>query len=378
MSVPKRCTATPNRTIRTAFGAGIAVLFWAAGVSAQSLDPEDQNFWAGAPALDLPLACDFGRGKRCRIAGYVDHDLSEGVSDYQCRGRSYNAEIPQGLGHSGTDLAVLDWKDWADGAPVPVIASAAGVVRNIRDEIADDDQNSGVGSDRACGNAVVVDHGAGWLTQYCHLQKDSVRVKTGDVVAAGQALGTMGSSGWSSFPHVHFAVLRQVGASVVRVDPFTSTTQFETCRRFRSTMWTPSAAEALGYTPVDFIKVGFVGTEPNTRNLLHDLRMEEALSWSEGQDIWVVLYAGGIAQGDLVQMQVLGPDGQTLFDATVKIGDQRYRIFRAGRLKTSTAVTERLAAGQALPTGRFTLRVNVANVAKRIYARKQASAVIAP
>ena len=63
------------------------------------------------------------------------------------------------------------------------------------------------------GRFVVVDHGLGLHTVYFHL--DETRVEVGQRVARGQVLGTVGSTGRATGPHLHFGV--QVGAA--RVDP---------------------------------------------------------------------------------------------------------------------------------------------------------------
>jgi hypothetical protein len=54
------------------------------------------------------------------------------------------------------------------------------------------------------GNHVVLDHGGGEFSMIAHMQKGSVRVKLGDVVAQGQVLGLLGNSGDTSGPHVHY------------------------------------------------------------------------------------------------------------------------------------------------------------------------------
>jgi murein DD-endopeptidase MepM/ murein hydrolase activator NlpD len=56
------------------------------------------------------------------------------------------------------------------------------------------------------GNLVEVSHGGSYVTRYAHAKK--LLVKVGDVVAKGQVVALMGSSGRSTGPHVHFEVLR--------------------------------------------------------------------------------------------------------------------------------------------------------------------------
>lgn len=92
--------------------------------------------------------------------------------------------------HTGIDIMnVLD---------SPIAAAAAGQV-------------TFAGSDRDAsghlvgyGNYVVVAHGGGYMTVYGHL--DKVLVATGQVVGAGEEIGLLGSSGWSTGPHLHFAI----------------------------------------------------------------------------------------------------------------------------------------------------------------------------
>lgn len=54
------------------------------------------------------------------------------------------------------------------------------------------------------GNIVVVDHGAGVFSLYGHMLDRAVAV--GDVVSKGQLLGHVGSTGYSSGPHLHWEV----------------------------------------------------------------------------------------------------------------------------------------------------------------------------
>lgn len=54
------------------------------------------------------------------------------------------------------------------------------------------------------GNTVVIDHGMGLFTSYYHL--DSILIKEGEEVNKGDVIGTVGSTGFSTGPHLHYAV----------------------------------------------------------------------------------------------------------------------------------------------------------------------------
>lgn len=94
--------------------------------------------------------------------------------------------------HQGADLA----------APLgtPVLASADGLV-------------AWAGPLVVRGNVVIIDHGFGVFTAYYHL--DEIGVATAAEITTGRQLGTVGSSGRSTGPHLHWEVL--IGG--VAVDP---------------------------------------------------------------------------------------------------------------------------------------------------------------
>ena len=65
--------------------------------------------------------------------------------------------------------------------------------------------------DTVTGNAVWLDLGQNRFAFYAHLQPGSIRVHEGDVVHRGDVLGSLGNSGNSTAPHLHFHVARGLG-----------------------------------------------------------------------------------------------------------------------------------------------------------------------
>ena len=90
--------------------------------------------------------------------------------------------------------------DFAATAGTPVLASADGVVVKARYQ-------------RDYGRTVEIDHGDGHTTLYAHNR--NLLVRKGGRVRAGQQIATVGSTGRSTGPHLHF----EVRVNGQRVDP---------------------------------------------------------------------------------------------------------------------------------------------------------------
>ena len=168
----------------------------------------EQAVAVGGPRLAFPVACDIG--KTCEVQNFVDRDPGPSAKDYRCGSQTYQD-------HGGVDIRLRDMA--AQAAGVNVLAAAPGRVARLRDGVADISVKAPgapplAGQD--CGNGVVIDHGDGWETQYCHLARGSVMVKQGDQVAAGQPMARIGLSGNTEYPHLHLTV-RNAGGMV---DPF--------------------------------------------------------------------------------------------------------------------------------------------------------------
>ncbi|MDA3899553.1 MAG: M23 family metallopeptidase [Spirochaetes bacterium] len=60
----------------------------------------------------------------------------------------------------------------------------------------------------ARGNAILIEHDDGTVGVYFHLKQNGALVKKGDTVVQGQPIALSGSSGFTTGPHLHFAVRR--------------------------------------------------------------------------------------------------------------------------------------------------------------------------
>lgn len=88
--------------------------------------------------------------------------------------------------------------DFAGRRGTPIHVSGAGVVVRAYHS-------------KSYGRIVMVNHGGGLQTRYAHMQR--IKVKTGQRLRAGAVVGTVGSSGRATGPHLHFEV-RQKGVAV--------------------------------------------------------------------------------------------------------------------------------------------------------------------
>lgn len=100
--------------------------------------------------------------------------------------------------HKGVDMA---WNSSYGGAYPPVYAPADGKVVTSA-------------YDSSYGNYVMIEHATGVRTLMAHMKELPI-VKVGQKVVRGQRVGTQGSTGNSTGPHVHF----EVRLDGVKVDP---------------------------------------------------------------------------------------------------------------------------------------------------------------
>lgn len=278
---------------------------------------------AGEFRLQTPIDCEIGEDNACYIQYYPDRDDGPGIRDFACGNLTYD-------GHKGTDFALRNLADMRAG--VNVLAAADGVIQGMRDGMADqvlnienEDQVQG----RECGNGVVVDHGNGWVTQYCHLARGSVRAKTGDRVQTGDVLGQVGLSGRTQFPHVHISVRR----NGQRSDP-SATNPTAVCDPNVpvDTIW----ADPPVYQPGGLISAGFWAGIPEYTAIKAGEAAAKVLPMdSPALVIWG--FAFGAQAGDVMRLTIIGPSGAQISQSSADIEKTQPQLFRAVGRRTQQA-----------------------------------------
>jgi murein DD-endopeptidase MepM/ murein hydrolase activator NlpD len=310
----------------------------------------------GAPPVPfvLPLDCEIGR--TCFVQNYVDVDPSPSAKDFTCGSRSYEK-------HNGTDFRVLSMADQRRG--VAVVAAAPGKVLRVRDGVEDvsvRERSIGAVAGQECGNGIVVDHGRGWTTQYCHMAKGSVTVKAGDAVAAGQRVGRIGLSGQTEYPHLHFTVRHDDRI----VDPFALDAPPGTCGLAQATAWAKQVEAALAYVPRAVLNAGF-SSAPVTNAEIENGNAGARPPGADAPAFIGFVRAIGLRQGDVQRMTITAPDGSELVRTALEPlpRDQAQSMIFAGRKRPASgfplgeyrALYEVVREGQPVLSHTMTFRI---------------------
>jgi murein DD-endopeptidase MepM/ murein hydrolase activator NlpD len=194
MGAPVAAAAALANT-RTGRKIAIGVLLFGALLSALILTPliavpfavTGQSAAAEVETRGAPMA-----------SGDWGYPLARGYS----KGRGFGYHPVQGCSFCSTDHKGYDM---AQGCGATVYAAGPGTVITAA-------------SFQGYGNAVRIDHGAGLVTLYAHMQWNSLRVGVGNTITAGTPLGAEGNTGRSFGCHLHFEV--QQGGTAIDPQPF--------------------------------------------------------------------------------------------------------------------------------------------------------------
>jgi murein DD-endopeptidase MepM/ murein hydrolase activator NlpD len=146
--------------------------------------------------LEQKLSENGGEDTSSYVAGTMSHPLPSGILTAYFHDPSY--PFRHLFEHSGIDLA----------APTgtPIQAAAPGIVAWTR-------------TGRSYGNYAMIIHEGGFATLYAHMS--AFGASTGEYVSRGQTIGYVGSTGFSTGPHLHF----EVRLNGIPVNPYTYITE---------------------------------------------------------------------------------------------------------------------------------------------------------
>ncbi len=267
------------------------------------------------PELSFPLNCT--PTQDCWVINYVDIGPDDGDDiDHTCGPRTYD-------GHKGTDIAILDGMAIKIG--VPVLAVKDGTVKRVRDGEPDkwaseDDLEEIKEMRKECGNAVLIDHGDGLETIYCHMRKGSITVKPRQKVKQGDKLGKVGLSGYTQFPHIHLGIIRDGKI----IDPYTGLSHEAECGQKKQAWWKKDIG--LTYQPLTLMATGLTNTVPELNNLLKDMAPPKSIPPnSEALLGWALLY--GVQEDDQITLEIFDPNNRSFHRQDITQDSNRARQF---------------------------------------------------
>ncbi len=128
----------------------------------------------------------------------IDSDLTKIRARLASFSIPVKGKVTSAFGYDGGERGIHRGIDIAAPAGTAIIAPAGGRV-------------AATGEDEKRGKFITIRHAAGVESHYFHLNE--ISVSTGGRVAAGDVLGEVGNTGWSSGPHLHFEI-REYGTPV--------------------------------------------------------------------------------------------------------------------------------------------------------------------
>ncbi len=255
----------------------------------------------GITPIGWPLRnVDVNYNRYWSLVNYVDQDTTSGILDYRCGDNTYD-------GHKGIDISSYPfWWYIMDNNTIEVIAAAEGTI------IYKIDGND----DRSCEapfnnwNCVIVLHDDGTRALYGHLKKNSLTSKeVGMRVDSAEYLGEMGSSGFSSNPHIHFELQE---SDFTPIEPFFSDDPQNDCNVMndrgeswwsdQKDYWEPRVNAMFTHSDV-----------PNIAFCPEDERTNFENWFTHGSEVYLGIYQSDRIPGEQAYIQIIKPDGEVLY-----------------------------------------------------------------
>lgn len=232
--------------------------------------------------LQFPVSCQIMGD--CWVTNLVDlRGNNNQNEDYMCGKKSTNNS-------NSTHISLRNPSQTSRN--YAVIAAEDGIIKTARN----------VGG--FCGYRIVIDHGNGWETSYCHLKPKTIIVNEGDAVKQGQIIGALGMSGQANWPHLSFAVIR----NGMIFDPYSGRSNIEGCTTTNlSPLWKDNISPP--YEPAHLTGIGFTIGYPTDPQIIHGMDPAAEISSKTTQiALWGMMM--NILKGDDIHMQILNPYGE--------------------------------------------------------------------
>jgi murein DD-endopeptidase MepM/ murein hydrolase activator NlpD len=149
----------------------------------------------------------------------------------------------QGRYANGDNNVIKNWYGYGND----VLAVADGVVASIRNDFSESPTLSGppeYTADKATGNYISIDIGNNHFAFYEHLKPGSIKIKPGQRVKKGDIIASVGFTGQTTGPHLHFHVANvnsPLGAEGIPFvfDRFTLLGSYPNFENFGNVPWVP-------------------------------------------------------------------------------------------------------------------------------------------
>jgi len=249
----------------------------------------------------FPVACKIMGN--CWITNHVDLDDRSGrVQDYMCSDKATDNNKSTHISLAGR--AFIE-------KTVPVLAAADGRVTEAVNGYPD--SSTPVQGETFCGNRVLISHSDGWETSYCHLKRDSITVRQGEIVKAGQQIGMIGMSGQTDWPRLSFATIR----NGMVFDPFSGRTSIEGCSKDINPLWAGNLNPP--YEPASVSNAGFSTGDMNNNDILNGTAQNATIIRKETPRLsfWALMM--NLRKGDTIRLIINTPDGRVLSEIEEKI-----------------------------------------------------------
>lgn len=260
--------------------------------------------------LEFPLDCDLG--KTCWISNLPRHYLKDKQVDFRCGPNTYDD-------HKGTDFALKDYKQMREG--VKVLAPFDGKIRATRDKISDVSvriagKNSVKGVE--CGNGVVISNGK-YEAQLCHLKKNSIKVKKGQIVKAGDVVGLVGLSGFTEYPHLHMSLRKDSK----EIDPFYGNQ--DGCGNKPESMWKDKDKIHKNAKTGIVYNYGFTFKQPNMEQIRKGKYITKQPEYPEALVGFVDIFS--VDKGDKIELSITDSYGKVVTARDHLFGKYQARYF---------------------------------------------------